>query len=87
MTQALESAVPAARWPIVVAGVATLVAVGAWFMAHAFIPPASRECLAMYRAARNAADSARIDGTVPHLSGVHNPEAKSCGFIRAAARW
>ena len=41
----------------------------------------------MYRAARRAADSARIDSTVPRLSGVHNPEAKSCGFIRTAARW
>ena len=87
MTQPLESAVPAARRPIVVAGVAILVAVGAWFIAHAFIPPASRECLMMYRAARTAADSARIDGTVPRSSGVHNPEAKSCGFIRTAARW
>ena len=87
MAPPLESAVRVSRRLSALAGILALVAVGAWFMVHAFIPPASRECLAMYRAARTAADSARVDSTVPRQSGIANLEAKSCGFIRSAARW
>lgn len=69
------------------AGIALLVALTIWFTTHAFVSPASRECLALYRLARTAADTTRIDTTLPLHRDAANPEAKSCGFIRSKARW
>ncbi len=58
-----------------------------WLMLQSFIPYASRECMAHYRAARTAQDSARVDHEVPRLASDDSHEAFSCGAIRAHARW
>jgi hypothetical protein len=83
VTQPADPGRPLSQRSLVAAGIVALVALATWFILHSYISPASRECLALYRAARTAADTARVDGTTPH----QRAEAKSCGFIRSKARW
>jgi hypothetical protein len=59
---------------------------GLWAFSQAYISGESRVCLPLYRGATTAADTARVDGTVPSL-GSGTREAHSCGFIRHTARW
>jgi hypothetical protein len=63
-----------------------LLLVAIWAFGQAYINRDSRTCLALYRAATTAADTLRVDGTLP-LSGSTTREAHSCGFIRQTARW
>jgi hypothetical protein len=59
-------------------------AIAGWLMLRTYTTAASRECVALYHAARTAADSAAVDRIVPHPD---RPEATSCGFTRSSARW
>lgn len=59
---------------------------GLWAFSQAYVSRESRTCLALYRGASTAADTARVDGTVPRL-GSGTPEVHTCGFIRQKARW
>ena len=65
---------------------ALVVAVTAWAFRDVFVSPASRACMALYRAARTAADTAAADHTIPEQA-PRTPEARSCGNIRQFARW
>ena len=60
--------------------------VGLWAFSQAYVSRDSRTCLALYRAATTAADTARVEGTVP-LTSPTSHEAHTCGFIRQSARW
>ncbi|MGH7560413.1 MAG: hypothetical protein ACRENB_05265 [Gemmatimonadales bacterium] len=71
-----------ARWLLVaLLGLATV-----WLLLRSYVPAASRECLAMYRSARTAGDTVRIDSTVPD-AGRSQADPHSCGFMRHSARW
>lgn len=70
---------------LLVAG-AVIVLLAAWLMATIYTGDPARSCLAMYRTARTAADSARVDSTIPH--GPRNQQdPHSCRFMRLSARW
>jgi hypothetical protein len=64
--------------------IVVLSVVALWAFSQVFIPPSSRTCMGLYRAARTAADTAQVDRVVPQ---THTAEAPTCGFIRQAARW
>ena len=65
---------------------ALIVAAAAWYLMRSFIGDTARECRALYRAARSAADTVRVDSTVtPGSAGRSDP--RTCGFIRTSARW
>ena len=59
-----------------------LVALGLWLLFRSYTTPAARECIARYRAAKTAADTARVDQMV-----LSSRESSSCGFMRIGARW
>jgi hypothetical protein len=63
-----------------------LLLLGLWAFSQAYVSRDSRTCLALYRAATTAADTARVDGTLP-VPGSSTREAHTCGFIRETARW
>lgn len=63
-----------------------LVLLAVWAFSSAYVSPASRECMALYRHAGSAADTLRVNATVPAASS-HSTEARSCGSIRHTARW
>ncbi len=65
---------------------AVLLAGAAWMALRAYASDATRECHALYRDARTAADTTRIDTTVV-ASGRSQAEPHSCGFMRKSARW
>lgn len=58
-----------------------------WLISQAYTTNASRQCLALYRAAHSAIDSASVDATIPDTPDNRGPEAHSCGFTRSFARW
>ncbi len=60
--------------------------VAGWLFFRRYTSSASRECLALYRAARTAADTARIDTTFTPASRKES-DPRSCGFLRHSARW
>jgi len=64
-----------------------LVLLSLWAISHLYIAPDSRACVALYRTARTAADTAQVDATIPATSQPRTPEARSCGSIRSSARW
>jgi hypothetical protein len=65
---------------------ALIVAAVVWYLLRSFIGDAARECHALYRAARTAADTVRVDSTVtPGSAGRSDP--RTCGNIRHSARW
>lgn len=65
---------------------ALIVAAAAWYLLRSYTGDAARECRALYRASRSAADTARVDSTVtPGSAGRSDP--RTCGFIRTSARW
>lgn len=61
------------------------IAVTGWLLLRVNTSAAARECLAAYRAARTAADSAAVDSLVPVPNGGSSPER--CLVIRTSARW
>jgi len=61
--------------------------VALWAVSQAYVSRDSRTCVALYRAARTAADTARVDSTLPAEANARSPESHSCGFIRRSARW
>ncbi len=78
-----------ASQPKTVVGIAigSLIAVTLWMFSQVFVPPSSRACQVLYRQAATAADTARVDGTVPDPLENRSREARSCGAIRHSARW
>ena len=64
-------------------GLVPVLGLGIWIMLQAYTSAAVKECRAGYRAARTAADTARVDSLVPE--GGADPH--SCGFIRSSTRW
>lgn len=86
MTSPAPSIPSGVRWLIATA-IVVLGAAGAWTIFNAYQTAASKECLAQYRAARTATDTARVDALIPKGDGHAGPEAHSCGFIRHSARW
>jgi hypothetical protein len=65
---------------------ALIIAAAAWYLLRSFIGDTARECHALYRAARSAADTVRVDSTVtPGSAGRSDP--RTCGNIRNSARW
>jgi hypothetical protein len=58
----------------------------AWFLLRTYTNGATRECEALYRGARTAADTARVDTTVTPGSR-RQTDPRSCGFLRTSARW
>ncbi len=85
MTELPESGSQAPpKWVLIVA--VLLLAIAAWPLLRTYTSAAGRECLALYRSARTAADTARVDSTVtPGNRALSEPH--SCGFTRIAARW
>jgi hypothetical protein len=73
------------RWALFLAA-SLLALVGAWLLLRSYTSDAARECLALYRSAANAADTARIDTLVPRGSRSE-ADPRTCGFIRTSARW
>ena len=65
---------------------ALIIAAATWYLLRSFIGDTARECHALYRAARSAADTVRVDSTVtPGSAGRSDP--RTCGSIRNSARW
>lgn len=65
---------------------ALIIAAATWYLLRSFIGDTARECHALYRAARSAADTVRVDSTVtPGSAGRSDP--RTCGNIRNSARW
>ena len=65
---------------------ALIIAAATWYLLRSFIGDTARECHALYRAARSAADTVRVDSTVtPGSAGRSDP--RTCGKIRNSARW
>ena len=73
----------ALRWAVVV----VIVLVGGRMATHAYISDAARGCGRLYRAAHTAADSARVDTTVPSARDGEGTETHTCGHLRSTARW
>ncbi|MGH7533758.1 MAG: hypothetical protein ACREL4_10740 [Gemmatimonadales bacterium] len=70
-------------WTILV----VIVLAGGWMIGHLYSSPEARACGRMYRAAHNAADSARVDSTVPAERDGAGIQTHTCGFLRSNARW
>jgi len=78
---------PGSRFPILALLPLGLGGAGVcWLLLNLYTSPASRECLALYRAARTAADTLTIDHTLPP-SANRNAQPVPCGFVRVHARW
>lgn len=73
------------RWVLLV-GLPAVVLLVARLMLQSYTSAAARECHALYRAARTAADTARVDSTITPGSRSQD-EPHSCGFLRTSARW
>ncbi len=57
-----------------------------WLYTHMYVNPASAECVALYRAAKTAADTLMVDHSFPP-SATRNAQPRTCGFVRTTARW
>lgn len=66
---------------------AVIVLAGGWMVAHLYSSPGTRACGRMYRAAHSAADSARVDSTIPSERDGAGIQTHSCGYLRSNARW
>ena len=65
----------------------TLVVITAgWLLLRRYTSPGARECVELYRDARAAADTARIDTTVVPSSRTET-DPRSCGSMRLSSRW
>lgn len=67
--------------------VMSLTVLALWAFSQSFVSPASRACLELYRHAKTATDSLKVDGTIPESPGDRSREVRSCGSIRQSARW
>lgn len=65
---------------------AVIVAGAAWWFVRSYTSDAVRECLALYRQAPTAADTARVDTTLT-AAGLREKDPKTCGFRRTSGRW
>lgn len=63
-----------------------VLAIAAWLILRTYTSAAARECSALYRSARTAADTARVDTTVTRGSRAQQ-EPGTCGGMRSSARW
>jgi hypothetical protein len=72
------------RW-LIAAGLMAIV-IAAWLLLGLYSPRAAKECYALYRSAKNSADSARVD-TIHAQQGRAQPAKVSCGVMRTSARW
>jgi hypothetical protein len=70
----------------ILAAAAMAVVLAAWWLLHTYTSAGTRECEALYKSARSAADTARIDTVVTAGSRAQN-EPRTCGFLRKSARW
>ncbi len=70
----------------ILAAAAIVVALAAWWLLHTYTSAGTHECEALYKSARSAADTARIDTVVTAGSRAQN-EPRTCGFLRKSARW
>jgi hypothetical protein len=60
-------------------------ALAGWMALRSYTTPWARECAQLYRDAHSAAEIAAVDATVP--ASERRPERRTCGKIRANARW
>lgn len=74
------------RWVRVTIVSVVLLATG-WMLFHLYTGDAVRGCGRLYRAAHTAADSARVDMTVPAARSGAGLQTHSCGYLRTNARW
>ena len=65
---------------------ALIFAAASWYFLRSYTGDAARECRALYRASRSAADTAQVDSTVTPGSAARS-DPHTCGFIRTSARW
>jgi len=72
------------KWVLLAAAVG--LALAAWFMLRMYTSDGARECQALYRSARTAIDTARVDTTVTRGSRKQ-ADPPSCGFMRHSNRW
>ncbi|MGB7212125.1 MAG: hypothetical protein WBC97_05800 [Gemmatimonadales bacterium] len=66
---------------------AVIVLAGGWMAVQLYSSPGARACGQMYRTAHTAADSARVDSTVPAERDGAGIQTHSCGYLRSNARW
>ena len=69
---------------LVLAGLVILI--GGWVLLRRYSTAAARECVALYREALSASDTARIDTTVVSAS-LRESDPRSCGSMRSSSRW
>jgi hypothetical protein len=74
------------RWVWVTVVSVLLLATG-WMLFHLYTSDTARGCGRLYRAAHTAADSARVDTTVPVARSGAGLQTHSCGYLRTNARW
>jgi len=65
---------------------ALILGFAAWLMLRSYTSAGARECQALYRSARTAADTAWIDTTLTAGSRAEQ-DPKTCGFRRTSNRW
>ncbi|MGH7590623.1 MAG: hypothetical protein ACREOE_00180 [Gemmatimonadales bacterium] len=70
-------------WAILV----VIVLAGGWMVGRLYSSPGARACGRMYRSAHSAADSVRVDGTVPAERDGAGLQTHTCGFLRSNGRW
>ncbi|MBL8989248.1 MAG: hypothetical protein JNJ80_23435 [Gemmatimonadetes bacterium] len=63
-----------------------IIAVAVWYLLDLYTTAGIRECRALYRAARTAADSAVVDTTVT-AAARREADPRTCGFRRSQVRW
>lgn len=74
------------RWAALTIVAVVIVAAG-WMLFHMYTSDTARGCGRLYRAAHTAADSARVDTTVPAARSGAGLQTHSCGYLRTNARW
>jgi hypothetical protein len=72
---------------VVLPVLAVAVAITVVVLRHANTSHAASSCSALYHEARSAADTTRVDSTVPDRDASGTPGRSSCGGIRVNARW
>ncbi len=65
---------------------AVVIAVAVWFLLRMYTNEGVRQCRALYRAARTAADTAVVDTTVTPASR-READPRTCRFRRGQGRW
>ena len=65
---------------------ALVIVIGGWVLLRRYTSAGARECVALYREATSAADTARID-TIVVSASQRETDPRSCGSMRLSSRW